>query len=118
EFWRSHGFPYYRLSPAHMQQEMCTLVEKDSSSVFAGKDLRTSNAGLRLANTFQPRIWSARVNRYLSPMQVFKDDNLLRKAIERSFTIWPDRFGANASCMRRMLKTFPGAASVSNYRPM
>jgi SAM-dependent methyltransferase len=51
-------------------------------------------------------------------MQIFKNDILFRKAIERSFTIWPDRFGANASCIRRMLKTFPGAASVSNYRPM
>jgi len=118
EFWRSHGFPYYRLSPAHVRQDMRTLLEKDSRSVFDGKDLRTSNAGLRLANSFQPRIWSARVNRYLSPMQVFRDDNLLRKAVERSFTIWPDRFGANASCIRRMLRTFPGAASVSNYRPM
>ena len=118
EFWREHGFPYYRLTPTQIERDMSTLLEKDPRSVFAGKDLRTSNAGLRLANSFQPRMWSARVNRYLSPMQVFEDDDLLKTAIQRSLTIWPDRFGANASCIRRMLKTFPGAASVSNYRPM
>jgi hypothetical protein len=118
EFWRERGFPYYRLTPAQIQQDMSTLLGKDPRSVFAGKDLRTSNAGLRLANSFQPRMWSARVNRYLSPKQIFEDDELLKRAIRRAFTIWPDRFGANASSIRRMLKTFPGAASVSNYRPM
>ena len=40
------------------------------------------------------------------------------KRIERALTIWPDRFGANASCLRRILKTFSDTASVSNYRPM
>ena len=118
EFWRHQGFPYYRLSPAQVAQEFSTLAEKDPRVVFNGKDLRTSNAGLRLANSFQPGMWSARVNRYRSPMQVFKDDALLKNAIERSFNLWPDRFGANASCLRRILKTYPGAASVSNYRPM
>jgi hypothetical protein len=101
-----------------MRQDLCTLLTKDPGSVFDGKDLRTSNAGLRLANSFQRSMWRTKVNRYFSPMQVFTDDRLLTKAIERSFTIWPDRFGASASCIRRMLKTYPGAASVSNYRPM
>lgn len=117
-FWRSHGFPYYRLRPLQIRQDVRTLLAKDSHSVFDGKDLRTSNAGLRLANSFQPSMWRTKVNRYLSPMQVFNDDRLLKKAIERSFSIWPDRFGASASCIRRMLRTYPGAASVSNYRPM
>src|SRR5260370_1191200 len=92
-YWRNHGFPYYRLSRLQIRQDICTLLAKDPGSVFDGKDLRTSNAGLRLANSFQPSMWRTRVNRYLSPMQVFTDDRLLRKAIERSFTIWPDRFG-------------------------
>lgn len=117
-FWRNHGFPHYQLSPHQIRQDICTLFAKDPRSVFDGKDLRTSNAGLRLANSFQPHMWRTKVNRYLSPSQVFRDDRLLRKAIERSLSIWPDRFGASASCIRRMLKTYPGAAGVSNYRPM
>jgi len=50
-------------------------------------------------------------------MDVFRSDALLRSAIHRSWSIWPDRSGANAATLRRMLKTFPGAASVSNFRP-
>jgi hypothetical protein len=53
----------------------------------------------------------------MSPRDVFNNDVLLRAAIRRSWSIWPDRFGANPASLRRMLKTFPGAASVSNFRP-
>lgn len=118
KFWRRRGFPYYQLDARQIRQEFATLLQKDAGNVFSGRELRTSNAGLRLANSFQPAMWSARVNRYRSPIQIFNDDKLLKNAIERSLTLWPDRFGANASCLRRMLKTYPGSASVSNYRPM
>jgi hypothetical protein len=62
-------------------------------------------------------MWSVRVSRYMSPMDVFLDDCLLRAALQRSWRVWPDRYGANAATLRRMLKTFPGSASVSNFRP-
>lgn len=118
KFWRAHGFPHYRLTNRQISQEFSTLRLKDWRPVFIGQDLRSSNLGLRLANSFQPSMWKAKVSRYLTPWQVFRDDQLLRSAIERSLRLWPDRFGAKASCLRRILKTFPGAASVSNYRPM
>lgn len=117
-YWRERGFPHYQICERQLKQEFSRLIAKDWRGVFDGNDLRASNVGLRLANSFQPSMWTAKVNRYLSPMQVFNDDELLRSAILRSLTIWPDRFGANASCLRRILKSFPGAASVSNYRPM
>jgi 16S rRNA G966 N2-methylase RsmD len=50
-------------------------------------------------------------------MDVFLDDDLLLRAIERAWTIWPDRLGANSSNLRRILKTFPHTAAVSNFRP-
>jgi SAM-dependent methyltransferase len=117
-YWRLRGFPYYQITERQLKQEFSRLLAKDWGAVFDGRNLRASNIGLRLANAFQPAMWSAKVNRYRSPMEVFSDDELLRSAIERSLRIWPDRFGANASCLRRMLKSYPGAASVSNYRPL
>jgi hypothetical protein len=118
QYWRAHGFPSYEISSEQLHQEYSRLLAKDWRAVFDGRDLRSSNSGLRLANSFQPGMWSAKVNRYRSPIEVFNDDDLLRSAIQRSLTIWPDRFGANASSLRRMLKSYSGAASVSNYRPM
>lgn len=117
-YWRAHGFPYYRLTDREIRREFETLRNKDWRLVFEGKCLRAANTGLRIANAFQPTMWSVRVDRYRAPLDVFRDDELLRKSIERALTIWPDRFGANASCLRRILRTFPSTASVSNYRPM
>jgi len=117
-YWRANGFPHYRLSNHEIKQEFVTLRNKDWKGVFSGRNLRSSNTGLRIANAFQPTMWKVRVDRYRTPLEVFLDDRLLRKAIERALTIWPDRFGANASCLRRILKTFPNTASVSNYRPL
>jgi hypothetical protein len=111
-YWRTQGFPYYRLTEKQIYQEFSRLKAKDWKTVFTTTGLRSSNTGLRLANAFQPQMWEAKVHRYRSPMDVFNDDQLLRKAIERALTIWPDRFGANASCLRRMLKTFSDTASA------
>jgi hypothetical protein len=116
-FWRTEGFPHYRLSTKQVRLEFLRVLNLDWRRLFSRGDIRSSNAGLRLANAYQPRMWSARVSRYLSPMDVFHDDELFRKAITRSLTIWPRRFGANASSLRRILKTFTSTASVSNYRP-
>jgi len=118
EFWRTRGFPHYRLTRKEVKQEFSTLCNKNWKEVFTPEGLRSSNAGVRLANAFQPRIWKARVHRFRNPMEVFNDDRLLRKAIERSFVVWPDRFSANAACLRGILKTFPDTASVSNFKPM
>jgi hypothetical protein len=40
------------------------------------------------------------------------------KSESTDFEVWPDRFGANAACLRGILKTFSDTASVSNYKPM
>src|ERR1035441_2538522 len=116
-YWRRSGFPYYRLSPEQLVTEFQGLRNQNSKSAWGLDGALGSCVGLRVANNFQPGMWSVRVSRYRCPMQVFEDDELLRKAIERAWTIWPDRFGANPSNLRRMLKTFTHTAAVSNFRP-
>ncbi len=116
-YWRNRGFPYFNLSEKQIAAEFGHLKTKEPSSALRNGGLYGSNAGLRIANLFQPQMWSVRVSRYRSPMDVFSDDTLLRQALMRAWSIWPDRFGVNASCLRRILKTFPGTASVSNFRP-
>src|SRR5207248_11316057 len=88
-YWRIRGFPYHRITQRQLSQEFSRLVAKDWRTVFDGNDLRASNVGLRLANSFQPRMWEAKVNRYRTPMEIFNDDTLLRSAIRRSLSIWP-----------------------------
>jgi SAM-dependent methyltransferase len=115
-YWREKGFPHYELTPAEVNREYRNLASQAVAPMDEG-GMAGSTTGLRLANFYQPQMWSVRVSRYLSPDDVFKSDQMLRAAIERSWRIWPDRFGANPATLRRILKTFPGAASVSNFRP-
>lgn len=116
EFWRNQGFPLYRLSETAIAGEFRALSSRPLNRI-GEKGFGGSNVCLRVANSYHPQMWSVRVSRYLSPMDVFLDDGLLRKALQRAWTVWPDRFGANPATLRRMLKTFPGASSVSNFRP-
>jgi hypothetical protein len=116
-YWRMAGFPYYRISRLELRQDFNRVLNHDWNRVCRSGKLISSNGGLRLANAYQPTMWRVRVSRYLSPMDIFRDDKLLKAAIRRAFLVWPTRYSANASSLRRMLKTFPGAASVSNYRP-
>lgn len=117
EYWRQQGFPYYDLTRSQITREFGWLGAQPAAAAFRKDGALGSSVGLRLANYFHPHMWSVRVSRYRSPMDVFRDDELLLAALQRAWTVWPDRFGANASCLRRMLKTFPGTASVSNFRP-
>lgn len=116
-YWRASGFPYHRLSRIELRRDFSRVLNHDWARVCRDGQLISSNGGLRLANAYQPTMWKVRVSRYMSPMDIFRDDKLLKAAIGRAFLIWPTRYAANASSLRRMLKTFPSAASVSNYRP-
>lgn len=116
-YWRENGFPYYRLSARELVQDFTRVLDHSWDRVLRNRCLTCSTAGLRLANAYQRSMWTARVSRYLSPMDVFRNDDLLRQAIRRAFRIWPTRYAANPSSLRRILKSFPSAASVSNYRP-
>jgi hypothetical protein len=100
-----------------MRAELTWLNVVNVRDVFRGGKIHGSNAGVRLASCFHPQIWSVRVSRYKSPIDCFRDDLCLAGAIRRAFTVWPDRHGANASCLRRILKSFSNCAAASNFRP-
>jgi len=116
-YWRDRGFPYFEMSRKQIAREFRNLMSKEPADACQNGAVVGSVVGLRLANLHQRHMWSVRVSRYKCPMDVFTDDKLLRAALERAWKIWPNRFGANPSSLRRMLKTFPGTASVSNFRP-
>jgi len=118
KYWRERGFPYYRLSAAEMVAEFAALSRVSAGDIIYGDEITGSNVGLRLANHFHPQMWSVRVSRYKTPMECFEDDDTLRAALRRSYSVWPDRHGANASCLRRILKTFSNCSAVSNFRPV
>lgn len=116
-YWRSRGFPYYALTEEEICRELTWLKAYNAGRVFVGDEIIASNLGLRLANYFHPQMWHVRCTCYLSPFETFSNDAKLAGAIRRALTIWPDRFGANGSSLRRILKSFSNTVGVSNFRP-
>ncbi len=117
-YWRERGFPYYLLDKDQIRRQFQQLVATRSRQMFLpdGK-IQWSNVSLALANYFHPQMWSIKSDSYLSPIECFKDDKLLKACIQRALEIWPDRYGANPSNLRRMLCSFTNAKRVSNFRP-
>src|SRR5208337_4695254 len=80
-------------------------------------EIIANTVGLRLVNSFHPQMWHVHCTRYRSPFETFCDDHALYRAIRKALIIWPDRYGANGSSLRRILKSFSNTVAVSNFRP-
>lgn len=113
-YWRSRGFPFPSVSPTVARQEI------DRLGCVSARDLhRTlqypSTVGLRLANSFHPQMWSARV-RGRSPIEVFENDELLRRCLAKAIGFWPDRRCWNERSVR-IVVSIQNRARVANFRP-
>jgi SAM-dependent methyltransferase len=115
--WRQKGFPYYSLTNQQVESEIGHLRGYDPCRTLRGQEILANNLGLRLVNAFHPQMWHVRCTRYHSPYETFCDNRALGKAIRKALQIWPDRYGANGSSLRRMLKSFSNTVAVSNFRP-
>jgi SAM-dependent methyltransferase len=117
-YWRQRGFPYYSLSDDQIRRQFQQLVTLCSEKMFLpDSEIQWSNAGLALANYFHPQMWLIKSDTYLSPMECFQDNKVLKACIQRALEIWPNRYAANPSNLRRMLSSFTNAKRVSNFRP-
>lgn len=116
-YWRRKGFPYYALTKDQIAHELELLIRYDAERCVRGRTIIASMVGLRLANYFHPQMWHVRCTRYDSPYETFKVDAKLTAAIEKALTIWPDRYGASASSLRRILRSFSNTVGVHNFRP-
>lgn len=113
-FWRGEGFPYPRLSRSEQLREF-DILGRTESSILRRDTLRHSTVGLRLANAFHPQMWRMRIHGR-SPVDVFRDDVRLARALRKSAQFWPNRRCWNAQCLRSVLRIMH-RQRVSNFRP-
>lgn len=116
-YWRSRGFPYYRLGDADILREYSRLAAVSRDKLILGDEIQTSMVGLKVANYFHPQMWSVRTRGRRSPLECFNGDRLLRRLIRTAFKVWPERKAVNESNLRGMLRTFSRTGCVSNFRP-
>jgi len=118
QFWRERGFPYDQLTPDQMASDFGGVLRTNTSHLWTKEGLAASTAGLRLANSFHPEMWSVRCKRAHSPAERFYCDISLRRVLRRALTIWPGLYSINPTNLRSMLRTFSKTTRVSNFRPV
>jgi hypothetical protein len=113
-YFRQVGFPYYRLTPEEKEKEFRKLQGCDYTKIIEGDTITQTMHGLALAWSYHPHSWSVRCSDKRSPVETFRDDDLLRLAISK---IIVHRENMSDASMRRMLKWCTGSQGVSNFRP-
>ena len=112
-YYRSHGFPYFPDDMPTRYKEYLKLMKYSGMPLKDGVITQTMH-GLSLAWSYMPHSWSVVCNDKLTPIDVFNDDELLKKVIAKRIKIG-DNMSHNG--LRKMLKMYTGVQSVSNFRP-
>lgn len=109
-YYRAHGFPYTELDD--LGGEFLKL--KRTGSVLDGDTITQSMLGLTIANHYHPEMMSVPCRNCRTPMDVFNDDVLFRKAIRHRV-----RFARNLQPwgIRKAVCSLSRTQTVSNFRP-
>jgi hypothetical protein len=115
EHHRREGFPVYSLKRDQRRQELLELLLADHAGIIDRQGrIKQTMQGLALAWHYQPFAWTVRCGNRKTPIEVFTDDQLFLKAIERR-TRLGNAFSDGG--LRKILRTFSSTQSVSNFRP-
>jgi hypothetical protein len=115
EHYRREGFPVYSLKRDEKHQELLDLLVADHVTIIDQKrKIRQTMTGLSLAWHYFPCAWQIRCGKRMTPLELFRDDALFLKAIERRTKLG---HAFTDSGMRKILRSFSSTQSVSNFRP-
>jgi len=109
------GFPYYPIIPEKIQKEYDYLAAFDASKLeLPFNHLQQNMAGLNTVNAFHPEMWTTRCRNSKTPMEIFQDRNLFKKALRKRIKYSETKLVDFN--IRKSLKAF-GTQAVSNFRP-
>jgi hypothetical protein len=115
EHYRREGFPVYSLKRDEKRQALLDLLVADHAGIIDAKGrIKQTMHGLALAWHYHPLAWTVRCGKRKTPVELFSDDLLFLRAIERRTKL------GNAfsdSGLRKILRSFSSTQSVSNFRP-
>jgi hypothetical protein len=115
-YWRKEGFPFHDKSETERGRELHLLLDFDHSSLINDGVVRQTMHGLGTAGSYFPHMMSVRSGKFRTPMEVFEDDNLFPKAIEKRIEA-VGRLSLTANDIRKACMTFCGSHAVSNFKP-
>ena len=114
QYYRENGFPYYSTDMEYRMKEFNKLKKYDRSNIIENGIIKQTMHGLGLAWSYFPHSFNISCNEKKTPMEVFLDNNLFLKVIEKRLKM--GTFITDAG-IRKMLKMYSGVQAVSNFRP-
>lgn len=108
------GFPYYPTDKENRDKEFNNLLKYNMSDIITNDTIKQTMHGLALAWSYFPHSWEVICNGMKTPKDVFDNDELFRKVIEKRIKIGDNM---SDSGIRKMMKIFTGVQCVSNFRP-
>lgn len=115
EHYRRTGFPVYSLKRDQRRQELLDLLIADHAGIIDKQGrIKQTMHGLALAWHYHPLAWTVKCGNRKTPVELFSDDLLFLRAIERR-TKLGNAF--SESGLRKILRSFSSTQSVSNFRP-
>lgn len=113
QYYRSFGYPYYHLTQEEREHEIESALQYDTSNIIRNGVVHQNMMGLSLCWSYFPH--SIQVKSYSdeSPLEVFNDDESLKKIIRKRI-----KYGSNMSdaALRKAIRMY-GNTGVSNFRP-
>lgn len=117
DYYRAKGFPVYNLTKEEQDREYDKLLDYfmwKGDTIIDGDVIRQTMHGLALAWSYMHHSWNVKVGTMLTPVEIFGNDELFMKAIRRRM-VRGDYI--SDSGIRKALRSYSGAQSVSNFRP-
>lgn len=113
-YYREKGFPYFPTNLEYREKELNKFFKVNHMLLFRDDIITQHMAGLAFCWSFMPHAFNVSCNNLKTPLEVFNNDELLKKVIYKR-TKMGDNMSDNG--LRKMLKIFTGTQAVSNFRP-
>jgi hypothetical protein len=114
--YRTTGFPFFPTDTQWRKDEFKSLISFDFSKCVDAdaRLIKQSMHGLALCWSYHPHHYRVKCNNLRTVYELFSDDDLLRKCIEKRIKMG-DNMSDNG--LRKMMKIYTGTQCVSNFRP-
>lgn len=118
DHYREQDFPYYEYTDKEKRREYQKLLDFNFDSIVDDRDgeiiIRQTMHSLGLAWSYFPHSWEVKCNGFPTPMEIYRDDDLFMTTVMKRL-----KFGTfiTDAGIRKALRTYCHAQSVSNFRP-
>jgi len=115
QHYREVGFPYFNLSYNERVEDFVRVGNFNTADMIEGDNqIKQVMSGLGFVNHYMPHMFEVQSGNFMTPLEAFMDDNLLREAIDKRI-----QYGdyMSDSGMRKVLGFVHGTQRVSNFRP-